>query len=565
MSQQLRSILAVALSFLFIALYYSVINPPKPATPQAGPSEPVTTSSTPNPSSPNPVPQPQTLPPLPEEAPLSLKEPIPFTTSKVSGTIAVDSASINAWSLKDYHHGSSTETPLINITENGGQAFYTTLGYSTYGSTFSEKNLPIDQNIIGRTPWYLVSQSSQEGLTSFLFGRKSDFLEVFKKIDLQDTHPYIAEVTLDITNTGNQPLTLDPRLWISINQKKEEKKTGLLSFIHPQPNDWYPLHLKNDSLTSNENLHKLAKKVIVNGNFYWTGISDRYFLSSLISRQESDKTTIEYGKTDTQIYTSLSYGPVTLQPGEKIERKFSAYIGPKKRDDLAKLNLHLEKSVDYGWIAWIAVPILNLLFFFHKIIGNWGLAIIALTFFIKLLLHPVNKKAMNSMKEMQKIQPELQSIREKFANDKEKLNMEMMNLFKRHKVNPAGGCLPMILQMPIYIALYKVLYNAIELYHAPFFGFYKDLSAPDPYLIAPIILGIFMFLQQKFTPNTSMDPAQKNMMMVMPMIFSVFMIFLPVGLVLYILVNTVMSVIQQYMIQHDLSGLDLFKKVFRRA
>ena len=189
------------------------------------------------------------------------------------------------------------------------------------------------------------------------------------------------------------------------------------------------------------------------------------------------------------------------------------------------------------------------------------MAIIVLTFFIKLLLHPVNKKAMQSMKAMQKLQPRLQELRTKYKDSKEKLNMEMMLLFKTHKVNPMGGCLPMLIQMPVYIALYKVLYNAIELYHAPFFWFYRDLSAPDPYLITPILLGILMALQQKLTPVASMDPAQQKMMLIMPLMFSAFMIFLPSGLVIYIMVNTIMSVIQQYMIHREMSFWDLLKKV----
>jgi len=138
-------------------------------------------------------------------------------------------------------------------------------------------------------------------------------------------------------------------------------------------------------------------------------------------------------------------------------------------------------------------------------------------------------------------------------------------MFKTHKVNPMGGCLPMLLQMPVYIALYNVLYNAIELYHAPFFWFYRDLSAPDPYFVSPILLGIFMVVQQKMTPTPTQDPAQANIMLLMPIMFSAFMLFLPAGLVLYIFVNTLMTVVQQYMHQHELSYADIVKKLGRRS
>ncbi len=162
------------------------------------------------------------------------------------------------------------------------------------------------------------------------------------------------------------------------------------------------------------------------------------------------------------------------------------------------------------------------------------------------------------MKAMQKLQPKLKELREKFKDNRERLNMETMNLFKTHKVNPMGGCLPMLLQMPIYFALYKVLFTATELYHAPFFGPYQDLSAPDPYFVLPILLGIMMVLQQKLTP-TAGDPSQAKMMMIMPIMFSGFMLFLPVGLVVYIFVNTVMTVVQQYFHHRDINLFDLIK------
>ena len=197
---------------------------------------------------------------------------------------------------------------------------------------------------------------------------------------------------------------------------------------------------------------------------------------------------------------------------------------------------------------------------FYSVIRNWGIAIILLTVFVKLLMNPLTVKSMKQMKEMQKLQPQLAALKGKHQNDKQRLNMETMQLFKTHKVNPMGGCLPILLQMPIYIALYKVLYNSIELYHAPFFWFYKDLSAPDPYFILPVLLGISMVAQQKLTPSASVDPAQRQMMMIMPVMFTAFMLFLPLGLVVYIFVNTVMSVAQQWMYQKGIRWRDVFRR-----
>ena len=166
------------------------------------------------------------------------------------------------------------------------------------------------------------------------------------------------------------------------------------------------------------------------------------------------------------------------------------------------------------------------------------------------------------MKAMQQLQPRLKKLQEKYKDDKARLNQETMQLFKTHGANPAGGCLPMLLQFPVYIALYRVLWNSIELYHAPFFWFYKDLAAPDPYYITPVLLGLFMVLQQKLMPSASADPAQKKMMMLMPVMFAGFMLFLPMGLVLYILVNTVTSVAQQYLYNNDIRLRDAIRGKF---
>jgi len=459
-------------------------------------------------------------------------------------TFSHQKAVLSQWVLKKFTQTVEKDSPLTDLIGEGGGVYFTT----------GQQDL--DQE--------LAFESKGDGL----FQGQSSRMEVSQKWDVGKAgQNYLSDLTVKIKNTGTEPLTLSPGTMVARFQKVEPKRSGgFFALLGAQPDIFEPYFLENGSLVHAGQWAKLSEKQEKAGNISWSGISDRYFLLSVIARQDSGST-VQYGKTaEGRIFSSLSYGTSLLQPGESIEKKFSVYIGPKERSELKKLGVGLEKSVDYGWFSSVAIGLLWLLQFFHKLIPNWGVAIILLTFFVKLLLHPVNVKAMKSMKAMQKIQPELKGLQEKYSKDRERLNVEMMALFKRHQVNPAGGCLPMLLQMPIYIALYRVLFNAIELYHAPFFGFYKDLSAPDPYLIAPIILGICMVLQQKLTPTASADPVQKQMMTIMPLMFSVFMIFLPVGLVFYILVNTLMSVIQQYMMHNDITGMDLFRKyVLRRA
>jgi YidC/Oxa1 family membrane protein insertase len=353
---------------------------------------------------------------------------------------------------------------------------------------------------------------------------------------------------------------LTPGIRINVPEPptKPSKGFGFLSG-GPPIEQVTPLYRIATTVERAQNVKKLGIFQEQVGDISWVGLEDRYFLRAILARSVSNQNTVAYGKKGEWIYAEFRYPPATVGAGEEREFPFTFYLGPKDPTYLNQfVALDLGKAIDYGWFGLVARPILQALKFFNSFLKNWGLAIILLTIIIKLLLHPLTRKSMASMKGMQALQPQLKGIREKYKDDKERLNMETMNLFRRHKVNPMGGCLPMLLQMPIYIALYKVLYNATELYHAPFIWFYRDLSAPDPYFILPILLGIAMVAQQKMTPSTG-DATQQKMMMLMPIMFTVFMLFLPVGLVLYIFVNTLMTVVQQYMHQKDISFMGLIK------
>lgn len=555
--QQFRTILAVILS-LGVFYVYNQWTAPQPSLQSPAVQE---ISQTISPGPENKV-KPATLFPdglivpsssLREKTATSL---INLDNRSIRGVLSSEGGQIVSWILQKFHTGHSKESPLIHLLDQGKweEALGFTLGdprLDQQPQVYREQKETM--NADGRKSAILSGQLGDVQMTkSFVLNEKEN--------------PYVVDLKVTLVNKGSSSLVLSPRLWIERAPKDQTKKKGLFSFLNPAPDVITPIFFSNGKLKSFHNLEKLKPKEENIGPAYWTGLTDRYFLTALISRQVSDNVSVNLGKLEgNRLYTSLSYGNLTLNPGASIEQNYSAYLGPKKRDELMKLGVYLERAVDYGWFSFVAVPILWLLQFFHKIVGNWGVAIIVLTFVIKLLLHPINKKAMGSMKAMQKLQPELQTLREKYKDNKEKLNTEMMLLFKRRQVNPMSGCLPMILQMPIYFALYRVLDNAIELYHAPFFWFYHDLAAPDPYMVSPIILGILMALQQKLTPTASVDPVQQKMMMIMPLMFISFMLFLPSGLVIYILVNTLMSVVQQYMMQHDLSGVGLFKKIFVRS
>jgi len=381
-------------------------------------------------------------------------------------------------------------------------------------------------------------------------------LKVTQSLGVSDKN-YSMEVSLHVTNTSNASVSIAPGLRIDLPQSPAPSK-GFLIFKEA-PNYKFPLFRLGTSVKRYQDVNKLGESSEEIGDISWAGIEDRYFLRILLARQVSAQNLVGYGVHDNRVYTQLQYPEEALAPGQAKDYQFNVYLGPKDPALLKGFgNSKVDEAINYGWFSVIALPILWSLKFLNSVLHNWGLAIIALTIVIKLLLYPLTRTSMKSMKAMQDLQPQLKQMRERYKDDRERLNVETMNLFKANKVNPMGGCLPMLLQMPIYIALYKVLYNATDLFHAPFFGFYNDLSAPDPFYILPILLGISMVFQQRLSPSGG-DPAQAKMMTFMPILFSAFMLFLPLGLVLYIFVNTLMTVVQQYMNQKNISLVDLFR------
>ncbi len=240
----------------------------------------------------------------------------------------------------------------------------------------------------------------------------------------------------------------------------------------------------------------------------------------------------------------LLHYPV-LNRNQDFELSYKAFVGPKAHSRLVSIDDNLAKVVDFGFFNWIGRRILELLNSFYTLVGNWGVAVILLTVVVRLLVLPLNIYSYKSMRVMQVLQPKIQALREKYKDDQAKQQQEMMSLMREHKANPLAGCLPVLLQFPIFLALYQVLGNSIELYQAPFGFWIHDLSLKDPFYVLPVLMGITMFFQQKITPMTTMDPAQAKLLLLMPFIFTFFMASLPSGLTLYMLVGAVFGVVQQ--------------------
>ncbi|HDD35394.1 MAG TPA: membrane protein insertase YidC, partial [Candidatus Desulfofervidus auxilii] len=281
------------------------------------------------------------------------------------------------------------------------------------------------------------------------------------------------------------------------------------------------------------------------------GLSDKYF-ATLIVNVKKEKATFVLEKKGSVVIGELIMPPVEINPSESAEFSFLLYFGPKELKRLKELGFHLDKAVQFGFFELLAKILLYVLNWFYKFTHNYGIAIILLTIVIKILFWPLTHTSYKSMRDMQKLQPHIARIRKQYKDDKEALNRELMNLYRTYKVNPFGGCLPILLQIPVFIALYKVLLYAIELRHAPFITYFPftkriwlaDLSAKDPYYITPILMGISMVVQQKMTPS-SLDPRQSKFMILMPIFFTFLFLKFPSGLVIYWLVNNVLSIIQQ--------------------
>jgi len=305
-----------------------------------------------------------------------------------------------------------------------------------------------------------------------------------------------------------------------------------------------------------------------NGKIQWVAIQDRYFISSIIPENIVDATMKTFPVNDKLIENQYIQSVMGLVPGESQRFTYKIYIGPASVQTLETLNCDLDKAINFGWFDLLAKPCLWLMNFLYGFIPNFGIVIIILTIIIKIVLWPLGNKGYKSMNEMKKLQPLMAEIREKHKENKQKMNEEIMSLYKTYKINPLGGCLPMVAQIPIFIAFYRMLFGAIELRHAPFFLWINDLSAPDrlfnfditiPFMEPPfgipvltIVMGATMFLQQKMQPPPG-DPAQAKMMMLMPLFFTFIFINFSSGLVLYWLVNNVLGIMQQYYISKKFS------------
>ncbi|MBP5997082.1 MAG: membrane protein insertase YidC [Azonexus sp.] len=356
---------------------------------------------------------------------------------------------------------------------------------------------------------------------------------------------YLIDVAWEIDNKGDKPLVSHAYYQLQRDAVTPEGETAMVStFTGPAV---YTDGEKYQKISFDDVGAGKAKfaKTADNG---WLAMVQHYFVSAFVP---GEKTPREYymRKVDGQnVYQAGVIVPVAeIAPGATGQTSVSLYAGPQEQDTLKKVAPGLDLVVDYGWLTVVAAPIFWALQAIYKLVGNWGWAIVVLTVILKLIFFPLSAASYRSMAKMKLLTPRLMQLKERYADDKQRLNQEMMKLYQTEKVNPLGGCLPILVQIPVFIALYWVLLGAVEMRGAPWILWIKDLAAPDPFYILPVIMMASMFVQTKLNP-TPPDPIQAKVMMMMPLIFGFMFFWFPAGLVLYWVVNNILSIAQQWQI-----------------
>jgi len=433
---------------------------------------------------------------------------------------------------------------LVNTSEEEGLPLgLTLLPFSSDGNWEVDKDkLPLLDR--GEQGEIIFSKDFENGLkVAKKFGFASDKNTIDLEVEIQNTSTKEVQVQLGLDWIGRIELekladeqNKDYGLKFAFlkNQKMENKAFGGTASSGCTPGCSTPKR-KVDAFEFSEK-----------GDIGWYSFEGEYFTALLIPpAAERSLTVAVKGDEKNILKVRGTLSPISIPSKQAIKIPYRIYLGPKEIRPLKELGVGAEKLVDFGFFSIVAKPILWFLNLTNTVTRNYGIDIIIVSILIKIIFLPLTQISMKSMKEMQKVQPEMTRLRETYKNDKARLQQEIMLLYKRRKINPMSGCLPMLIQIPVFIALYNALQNAIEMRHAPFFWWIKDLSAKDPIYITPLIMGATMVLQQKMTPSSA-DPTQAKMFMLMPIMFTFLFLSFPSGLVLYWLVNNVLSIAHQY-------------------
>jgi YidC/Oxa1 family membrane protein insertase len=521
-------------------------------------------------------------PAAPSRAELLAESPrVAIATPRLHGSIALKGARLDDLTLVEYHETVDPKSPEIVLLTPPGMpdAYYAEFGWV---ATSSGTNLPDSGTL-----WHADNGTlTPETPVTFTWdnGQGLRFVRTYGVDDA-----YMITISERVENTGQAPVTLFPYGLVS---RAGDPPVSNYYILHEGPLGEFNGILRDGSWLDKakinyKDLQKAPYDETTTGG--WLGFTDKYWLVALIPDQKteirgrfSDNATSGRNKYQTDFVTTKG---LDLEPGQTIETTSRMFAGAKEVNRLngyeSKLGIdRLSYAIDWGWFFFLTKPIFYLLDYINKVVGNFGIAILLLTVTIKLIFFPLANKSYRAMSKLKKLQPEMMKIRERWKDDRERMNKEMMELYKREKANPASGCLPIVIQIPVFFALYKVLFVTIEMRHAPFFGWIRDLSSPDPTSILnlfglipwdpaspidlfgymqftvpsllsigiwPLIMGLTMWLQQKLNPQPA-DPVQAKMFMILPIVFTFMLARFPSGLVIYWAWNNCLSVLQQWVI-----------------
>ncbi len=465
-------------------------------------------------------------------------------TDFYTASLTEDGGALKSFILKDYRETIAEDSPGMQMVKVGdgeqGLPLEFSWGSVAPVSTFYETDT--EEVSFQGNSGKLLMKGHGNGLEierSYAFSRDS----------------YLLELVVRVKNVSSGVLQGAAGLHQSNQPFSKSKAGSQFLFVGPA-------YYMNESLEEVDSDDFETGPKTITGSMDWAAYEGTYFICAILpdNGSVSSMTMEAFGEDGVRMKVSSDLD--TLQPGEEKFYTYKLYFGPKKIDIMKSVGANLYKAVNFGWFDVIAQPTLYLLNFFYGIVKNYGLAIILVTIIFKAVFWPITQKGLKSMKNMQKLQPKMAKLKEKYKDDPTRMNQEVMNLYKTYKVNPLGGCLPMVLQIPVFFALYKVLLMCVELRHAPFMLWITDLSAPDrlpigidiPYVggipVLTLLMGGSMFLQQKMTPTTA-DPTQAKIMMFLPVLFTFMFVNFASGLVLYWFVNNLLAIFQQQMINRQ--------------
>ena len=532
----LFAILSVLILMLWSAWESEQRPAPAPAAKQEVPSAPAMAAA--------PSVTGKSLAPTPGTAKLETSDRIHVNTDLLHVEIDTQGGDLRVAEL--LKHSVSLEqsgTPLRLLDDRGPRIFIAQSGLIGH-----EGALPSHKSRYTAEASRYELAKGQDALTVRLNWSGPDGMRVTKSYTFH-RNDYRVDVSYEVTNAGRK--SRDVYLYAQFLRSHEEVSYGLTTLptytggvIYTQDKHYEKIdfdHMRDKPLTRD-----------TEGG--WVAMLQHYFLGAWLPGAKDNNqyyTDAQAGNLFAIGYKTLT--PTQVAPGGKATLSTRLYIGPKEQHRLEKMDESLKLTVDYGWLTVIAAPLFWVLEWLHKMVGNWGWAIILLTILIKAVFYPLSVASYRSMAHMRKMQPRMQALKERFGDDKQKLNQAMMELYKTEKINPLGGCLPILVQIPVFISLYWVLLESVELRQAPWALWIKDLSAPDPFFVLPVLMGVTMLAQQWLNPQP-VDPLQKKLMYALPVVFTGMFLFFPSGLVLYWVVQNILSVAQQWQINRAIEG-----------